>query len=150
MPRRALFAKVLLLPYLVGVMLVTLLPAATANRVTGIVGLLADLVAAWGLPREPSAVAFEFLANVVLFMPLGVLLTLAWPWLSPWLVIGAGLVLSGAIELSQFAVPSRVPAISDVVANTTGAALGYAIVAWWRLRRLHRAPAEEPVLPPVE
>ncbi len=142
MPRPALVAKVLLLPYLAAVLLITLLPADAAGRVTGLVGVLADLVAGWGVPREPAAVAFEFLANVALFVPLGVLLSLAWPRLSPWLVIGAGFVLSGAIELTQFTLPSRFPTVGDVVANTTGAAIGYAAVAWWRLRRLSRSPVE--------
>lgn len=135
MPRSVTSARVLLAPYLVAVGLIVFLPAPEAGKVTGLVQVLADLLATWGVPREPAAVAIEFVANIVLFMPFGLLGALAWPRLSPWLVIGAGCLTSITIELVQIALPTRFPTMSDVVANTTGAALGYALVAWWRLRR---------------
>ncbi|MDP9497412.1 MAG: VanZ family protein [Actinomycetota bacterium] len=57
----------------------------------------------------------EALANLVLFLPLGLLLALSWPraYLSLLLVVaGAG---SLAVELTQYAVlPDRVPALLDV------------------------------------
>ncbi|MGX5697450.1 VanZ family protein [Agromyces soli] len=136
MPRSVTTARVLLAPYLVAVGLIVFLPAPEAGKVTGLVRVLADLVAAWGVPREPAAVAIEFAANIVLFVPFGLLVALAWPRLSPWLVIGAGCLTSISIELVQLTLPTRFPTVSDVIANTTGAAIGYALVAWWRLRRL--------------
>lgn len=133
-------ARALLAPYLVAVGLIVFLPAPEAGRITGLVRIFAELVAMWGVPREPAAVVFEFLANVVLFVPFGLLVSIVWPRWSPWLVIGLGCLMSIAIELVQFALPTRFPTVSDVIANTTGAAIGYLLVAWWRLS--HTPPIE--------
>lgn len=128
----------LLAPYLAAVGLIVFLPAPEAGKITGLVRIFADLVAMWGVPREPAAVVFEFLANIVLFVPFGLLVSIASPRWSPWLVIGLGCLTSVAIELVQFALPTRFPTVSDVIANTTGAAVGYLLVAWWRLSRIPR------------
>lgn len=131
-------ARVLLAPYLVALALVVFLPARDAGRVTGIVGWAADLVAAWGIPREPAAIAFEFLANVMLFVPFGLLLSAAAPRWSPWAIIGAGALVSILIELVQLGIPSRVASVSDVFANTAGTAVGCLVVLWWRVSRERR------------
>jgi VanZ family protein len=132
-PRAA--ARFLLGPYLAALALVVFLPARDAGRVTGLVGWVADLVAAWGVPREPAAIVFEFLANVVLFVPFGLLLAASIPRWSPWAIIGVGLVASVAIELVQLGIPSRVSTVSDVIANTAGTAIGCTMVMWWRMSR---------------
>ncbi|MEV1130039.1 VanZ family protein [Agromyces sp. NPDC049794] len=133
--RARLVARVMLAPYLVALALIVFLPAREAGRVTGIVGWAADLVATWGIPREPAAIVFEFLANVALFMPFGLLVSAAAPRWSPLAVIGAGSLVSVVIELVQLGIPSRVPTVSDVIANTTGVALGCVAVLWWRMSR---------------
>jgi glycopeptide antibiotics resistance protein len=119
--------------------LVVFLPARDAGRVTGLVGWVADLVATWGVPREPAAMVFEFLANVALFVPFGLLLAASIPTWSPWAIIGVGLVASVAIELVQLGIPSRVSTVSDVIANTAGTAIGCTMVMWWRMSRADRA-----------
>jgi glycopeptide antibiotics resistance protein len=65
--------------------------------------------------------------NVVLFLPLGFLLPMLAPRLGRfWPTVGAGFVLSAAIELSQVAFPGvRRADVNDVLMNTVGAALGY-------------------------
>lgn len=89
----------------------------------------------------------EALANIVLFLPLGLLLALSWPraYLTLLLVVaGAG---SLAIELTQYAVlPDRVPALLDVAMNTAGAAAG--LVLGSDARRLLRGtgPPSRPAL----
>lgn len=129
-PRWTAVARVALLPYLIALALIVFLPAREAGRVTGIVGWAADLVSAWfGVPREPLAIVFEFCANIALFVPLGVLLALAAPQWSPLAVIGLGCLVSVGIELVQLGIPSRMSTVSDVIANTTGAALGFLVVA---------------------
>lgn len=133
--RARIAARILLAPYLVALAFIVFLPAREAGPVTGIVGWAADLVAAWGIPREPAAVVFEFLANVVLFVPFGLLLSAAAPRWSPWVVIGVGCLVSIVIELVQLGLPSRVPAVSDVIANTAGVAVGRIIALWWRMSR---------------
>jgi len=66
----------------------------------------------------------ELVANVVLFVPLGLLgVGLLgrgrWGW-----VVVAGLVLTCSIELAQHQIPGRVPDLRDVAANTAGACAG--------------------------
>lgn len=135
-------ARVVLAPYLVALALIVFLPAREAGRVTGIVRWAADLVSTWGVPREPAEVFFEFVANIALFAPFGVLVAVAVSRWSLWAVVGLGCLVSITIELVQLGIPSRVPTVSDVIANTAGTALGCAMVAWWRSSRLQAAIAQ--------
>jgi hypothetical protein len=133
--RWMVIARAALVPYLIALALVVFLPAREAGRVTGIVGWAADLASAWfGLPREPTGVVFEFCGNILLFVPFGVLLVLAAPRWSPSVVIALGCLLSVGIELVQLGIPSRITAVSDVIANTTGAAIGCLLAALPRAR----------------
>jgi VanZ family protein len=81
----------------------------------------------------------ERAANVLLFVPLGLLLALSIPANRWWLAILICLVVSLAIELVQGAfLPERVISNSDVLQNTAGAIVG---VALSRIRALRRPPA---------
>lgn len=87
--------------------------------------------------------AFDMAQNVVLFIPLGMALR--------WFLAGCSVPLPGqrvgvivlsasvafGIEVAQLTIPGRTAALLDVVANTSGAALG----AWW---------LAQPMLPLVE
>jgi glycopeptide antibiotics resistance protein len=78
----------------------------------------------------------EFSANILLFLPLGLLAMALLPRLS-WVrvALGAG-VLSILIELAQTLLrPDRTGSVRDVLANTLGAALGAALVVGWRQLR---------------
>ena len=77
----------------------------------------------------------DFVANVALFLPFGVALVLSGLRARSAAFIGG--CCSMAIELVQARfLPNRDAAVSDVVANTVGAALGAAlVVAWPRLMR---------------
>ena len=80
----------------------------------------------------------EWAANVVLFVPLGFLLTRI---LSDarWLVLPIALVTTVAIEAIQaVALPQRTSSALDVLANVTGACIGMIIAALvWRGRSHH-------------
>jgi len=117
-------ARLLLIPYTVAVLLITWLPAEEAGRVTGIVAVLAHLLTAWGIPFVAAYAVLEFLANVALFAPLGVLLILGWRRIPPWAAVAIGCAGSVVIELVQLAIPSRYSTLSDVIANTLGTAAG--------------------------
>ena len=73
-------------------------------------------------------VAVEFLANVAMFVPFGVLVWLALARPRWWVVVLLGLVTTVTIELVQSTMPSRYSTVSDVVANTLGAAAGVLLV----------------------
>jgi F0F1-type ATP synthase assembly protein I len=87
----------------------------------------------------------EFIANILLFVPLGFLLTLiARPH---WLGVVVGLLVSAGVELVQIVIPSREASLRDVLANTCGAAVG-AVLAWLllqaRVARTRRSAVGEP------
>ncbi|MBT2485013.1 MULTISPECIES: VanZ family protein [unclassified Microbacterium] len=123
-------ARVLLVDYLLFVGFTVWLPATISAKVTGLVGILAKWIAARGIADYySSAVVLEFLANVALFVPIGLLLALGWTRLRLWQVVVVGAAMTVVIEAVQGFMPSRSPTISDLIANTLGTFLGAAIVA---------------------
>lgn len=118
-------ARVLLVPYLIALALIVWLPAPEASTVTGVVFEIAHEVSRLsGMTVEISYAIFEFVANIVLFVPLGLLLSLSWPGAGLWTIVLLGCSTSATIELVQLLLPSRVTALSDVIANTLGTAAG--------------------------
>jgi glycopeptide antibiotics resistance protein len=79
----------------------------------------------------------EFAANILMFVPLGLLLTLLFA--HPWYGVVLALALSAAVELVQIVIPSRQASLRDVLANVIGAAIGAAL-AWLIVRREARSP----------
>ncbi|WP_169923669.1 VanZ family protein [Propionicimonas paludicola] len=79
----------------------------------------------------------EFGANVLLFVPLGLLVTRMLR-VHRYLSVVVGLLASVGIELVQWlALPARTPSLYDVLANTLGACLGLLIALWWERGRAH-------------
>lgn len=77
-----------------------------------------------GVPTWLDYAFVERAANVVMFVPFGVLLVvvLAPRW---WLAVVVPALVSATVELVQHvALPQRVAGVQDVLANTAGAALG--------------------------
>lgn len=64
----------------------------------------------------------EFLLNVLLFVPLG--LVLAWSGYTLRRAVACGALLSFAIECSQWFIPGRFPSPEDVAANALGTFVG--------------------------
>lgn len=126
-PVARLLPNLLLLPYAICLFLITWLPASQAGKVTGIVHYVARLLD----PRVPYTLGYpvlEFLANVALFVPLGILLSCGWPRLPWWAITLVGFVTTVTIECVQWGIPSRFPAISDIVSNTLGTMIGAGLV----------------------
>lgn len=125
----AVAARVLLVGYLLFVGFTVWLPATVSSRVTGLVGIMAQWIADAGIASYGrSAFVLEILANVALFVPVGLLLMLAWPRLRLWQTVLIGALMSALIETVQGAMPSRFPTLSDVIANTFGTLIGAVIV----------------------
>lgn len=81
---------------------------------------------------------FDVVANVLLFLPLGFLYPLTRttaPETSPVRVFALGVLLSGAIELTQLFEPGRFTSLIDVATNAAGAGLG-ALIARAVTRRV--------------
>lgn len=115
----------------------------------GLLRTLADALAQWPPTSWVTYLMLEFVANIALFIPVGVLwvlwlawghgsrVTLAWAW---WLAVPVGLALSGAIEIVQASVlADRVADVRDLISNALGALLGAGlstvIVRWIQRRR---------------
>lgn len=114
-----------LVAYLTAVAVITLRPAPQDDATLG----LARRVITW-LERTGLPVTFEGVeaaANVVMFVPFGVLvgLLLARPW---WVVVLLGAATSALIETVQRWLPTRYPTVQDVVMNTLGAAVGVLVL----------------------
>jgi hypothetical protein len=121
----ALISRILLVPYTIALALIVWLPGDQAGRVTGIVGRIAQSLAyRLDVPFFYTYTVLEFVANIALFVPFGLLLALGWSRLKTWHLAVLGLVTSGAIEFVQLFLPTRFSTISDLVANTAGAVVG--------------------------
>ena len=66
----------------------------------------------------------EFLANVAMFVPIGVLFLLVLGRRQWWLATLIGVALTVTIEVSQLGIPGRVSDPRDVLANSLGALVG--------------------------
>ena len=70
----------------------------------------------------------EFIANIVLFIPVGVLFVLLLGWRRWWLAVVLGIALTVSIEAAQLVIPGRVTDPRDVVSNSIGSTIGVALV----------------------
>ncbi|MCX6502432.1 MAG: VanZ family protein [Microbacterium sp.] len=117
--------------YLGGALVILLSPTSPAELVAATTTWLRDL--GLGAVRQGWV---EFAANIALFAPLGVLLTLGFR--RSWAGIAAATVVSATVELGQLLLPHRTASIRDVFANVLGAATGAALVLALRAGRRRR------------
>ena len=83
----------------------------------------------------------ERAANVLLFVPLGLLLCFTLPGAPRLLVWLLCVAVSASVEVAQVFLPGRLSTPVDVVTNSTGAALGvlaHAVRTGWSRRRAGR------------
>jgi VanZ family protein len=90
----------------------------------------------------------ELLANVALFVPVGLFLLLLVGTRYWWVAAGLAFVMTSAIETAQRSIPGRVPDERDLLANTVGAligiVLGLVLTLPSTLRRQRRRSASVP------
>ena len=68
--------------------------------------------------------------NLLLFLPFGATLSLRrWPLLR---ATAAGIAFSASVELAQLVIPGRTTSVDDLVFNTLGTGLGWAIAAMFK------------------
>lgn len=128
-PRPTLLPLYLTLAYVVLITYASLYPFANWRDL----GLspLAFLDAAW--PRYWTA--FDLTVNVLVYVPLGFLLTLSLRrlpgrWSAAIAALLLGSLLSLALECLQNWLPTRVPSNIDLACNSAGTAIGAAIAIW--------------------
>jgi VanZ family protein len=122
------FLSALTIGYLGFIGLVTLPPASEqpdysrlAARVLARLERYPDLAP---LTSRLSVERVEFLANIALFVPLGVFLLLLVGSRLWWVALAAGVVLTSMIENVQRSIPGRVSDPRDVAANSIGMVVG--------------------------
>ena len=134
-PKREAFTTALL-DVLVGasllaVLVLTLPPSIEARRSIELIPFRQSF--------HDSTRTAETVANILLFVPLGIFTPARWATLDRWrsVLVGA-LGFSVTIEAAQFLLKlGRQASITDVVLNTVGAALGYSLLLAWRWARRH-------------
>jgi len=142
MNTRARVLTLALVAYTAFVLLVTLTPRMPG---TGSVAILVNSVLAylhergWFLGTEYLDV--EFLANIGMFVPLGVLAALLLRGRARWALLLIGTAFSAFIETYQaLFLPGRYPELRDIVSNSLGFLLGAGVVLLLRAHRSHRPP----------
>ncbi len=73
-----------------------------------------------------DAALAELIQNLLLFLPLGLALTLA--GVRPWRGVAIGALLSCTVEFLQQWIPGRDPSVGDILCNTISTALGVLLV----------------------
>lgn len=133
--RRRAVLPILTAVYLLAVAVITLDPAPPAPAGNPLLrALLRAVSAVPGLGWVDYDVA-EFTANILLFVPMGVLFTLllgVWRW---WVAVAIGVFATLFIEFTQRFLPARVSDPRDLLANTLGTLIGVAIVVLIARRR---------------
>ncbi|RNE59082.1 VanZ family protein [Cryobacterium tepidiphilum] len=119
------FAAVGLACYSVVVMLVTLSPAPLDRGYGRSVNRVLGVLHNHGVPQWFGYDKLEFSANILMFIPIGVLVTFLLPVRAWWLAVLLCPAMSVGIELTQaVALDARVATGRDVAANSFGALLG--------------------------
>lgn len=86
-----------------------------------------------GIPSWVDYAFVEASANVVLFIPVGVVAALAFPRWRFWQVVTFGFAVSGCIEICQgLFLPARFASPMDLAVNTVGTVLGAVLALLWR------------------
>ncbi|MCR2763269.1 VanZ family protein [Microbacterium sp. zg.B48] len=123
---------------------------ARARLVLAVYAVTLALIALWPVPVDGGAgpllrtitrvlpaltyARIEFSANILLFVPLGVLLMLILR--RRYLILPIAIVVTVAIECAQgLLLDKRTPSTLDIIANTAGACIGMLIVAFVEYRR---------------
>jgi glycopeptide antibiotics resistance protein len=136
---REWLAFLALLAYAGIVLAATLSPTPLDQGYQGAIDKLLTVLHRNGVPEWFGYNKLEFTANIIMFVPLGFLITLLLPTKVWWLAIVMCPALSGAIELTQGSLLSeRFASWGDVASNSIGAIIGILIAVILRALIYHR------------
>lgn len=110
---------------LIPLALVAFWPSPVDKPVSGQLTAVLHVLHGHGVPGWFNYKFVEAAANVVLFVPVGLVSQLAFPEKRWWQIGAFGLLVSGCIELGQLLfLHDRFASPSDIVTNTSGAVIG--------------------------
>lgn len=120
------FLSILTLAYIVFVGFVTLTPAPFDSNVNGLISRALDVFSQHRVTDWITFNRLEFVANIGMFVPIGLFLVLLFGRRFWWLGIAFGIAFTLFIEGFQGLVLSatRYSTLSDIVANSAGAVIG--------------------------
>ncbi|MET3165131.1 UNVERIFIED_ORG: glycopeptide antibiotics resistance protein [Arthrobacter sp. UYEF10] len=128
-----------LLAMMIPLGLIAFWPSPVDAPVQGQLASILEFLYAHGIPTWFNYKFVEASANVMLFIPLGLVASLAFVEKRWWQIGVFGLIISGCIELGQLLfLHNRFASALDVVTNTGGAVIGALLVAS-ALKRLQAA-----------
>ena len=116
--------------------LIAFWPSPVDEPVQGELASILSFLHTHGIPRWFNYKFVEAAANVALFIPLGVVASLAFTEKRWWQIGAFGLIVSGCMELGQLLfLHNRFASLQDIVTNTGGAVIG-ALLAMAALKQL--------------
>lgn len=129
--------------YLAFVAWLTLTPQVYALGRISIIYRVLDALHRRGYLLSIDDNQLEFLANIALFVPVGMFLLLLFGTRLWWVALTASFAMTAFIEFAQRSIPGRVPDERDLLANGLGALIGVLIAVVLTLpaalrRRRHR------------
>lgn len=113
--------------YLAFVAWLTLTPQSYATEHIAVIYRVLDALHRRGYLESIDDRELEFLANIALFVPVGMFLMLLFGTRLWWVALAASFAMTSAIEFAQGSIPGRVPDERDLVANGSGAVVGVLI-----------------------
>ncbi|WP_111721258.1 VanZ family protein [Homoserinimonas sp. OAct 916] len=122
---------------------ITLGPAPYDDRTAGILARVLELFSRHASTEWITFNLIEFVANIAMFVPVGVFFVLLFGRRQWWLAIVFGVLVSVGIELAQhFWLPTRVADVRDVIANGAGTMIGVIFVELFTWPKAHRLKRE--------
>jgi len=112
--------------YIAGVVWLTLSPQAADQR-DGPLWQLAVFLDRFPATQWLTFNDLEFVANIALFVPLGLFFVLLVGKRRWWLALLLAVTLTAGIEWIQQFIPSRVSDVRDIVSNSLGATIGVVV-----------------------
>jgi len=142
MIRRRPVLSVVTLVYLLVVGCITLTPHPEDTDLNRFVRDVIEAVRRFPLTSWVTYLGVEFTANIVMFVPMGLLFTLLLGVRRWWLALLIGVFATCLIEGIQSFMPTRYSEVRDLVSNTLGTVVGIGIVAL-TVRARRPVPARE-------
>ena len=122
--RRHPILTVLTFLYLTVVGFITLSPQTDASGFNSLVFRALAVFARFDATQWITYQRLEFLANVAMFIPIGIFFLLLFGRFWWFASVLAGVALTCGIEFAQRFIPGRVSDVSDLIANSTGTVIG--------------------------
>ncbi|MFJ4267052.1 VanZ family protein [Paenarthrobacter nicotinovorans] len=117
--------RIALTTYLAGLTLIGFWPTPVDRPIHGTLASILAFLHRFGAPSWFDYHFVEASANVVMFVPLGILSAIVLPEKRWWQLAGIGLLASTCMEAGQLLfISSRYPSYLDIVTNSLGAVMG--------------------------